>query len=945
MKLLPLVLALGACSIAAPLNGPNGTPGNFRLSIPEGAVKGGLLQDLVTWDENSLIIKGERAMIYSGAFHPFRLPSPSLWLDVFQTLKAAGLNTVSYYNMWALNEQIQGEFRAEGVLDMVPFYEAAMEAGVYLIAVKSTGGGLPAWVGKIPAQIRSSDPLFMNASANYLANVGAAIAKYQITNGGPIILVQIENEYSNCHDGTGGCLEPGWMHFIEDRLRDAGVVVPTISNDGSPRRRWVNSGGYKIEIYGHDAHPMGIDCSNPKEYNGKNKDLPTNWDALHQLHSPYTPYSILEFQQGSPSTWGGPAYEQCAAFLNHEYARVFNKNNYGAGARIYNLYMAVGGTNWGGISYSEGFTSYDYGAPVSEDRTITREKYSEIKLEAQMLRVSPSFLAANPTNYTIGRYSLAQAIAGINILYSTAKIFTWKRFSSRTVLLVYGAVHEMHEIAVNTTHTAPDPKPVEGEGVEIQPLKGSNRKAWVIQYIPTTERRVVQIGDLFIYLLGQSKDRNSAYNYWVLDLGGDPYGTSLMNPESLIVKAGYLIRNVSVAGNRLDIGADFNRTTPIEVIKVPDGVSQFYLNSVQEKYTVNAWGDWQTRFSYYKPNVSLPDLSTLDWSVLDSLPEIKPIFNDSLWTTANLSASFYPEEQRLPVSLYADDYGCHVGAILYRGTFTARRSQKSSFTLAARGGRAFAVSLWANGTFVGSYRGSGSKKAIYEELFTIPEGVLTKGQNATLTIILDHMGLEHNIPGASTGKIGRGIIDYDLEGTDVADITWKLTGNLGGENYHDKWRGPLIEGGTYAERHGYTAPNPPLTEAGFVSGSPFNSSRGPGVQYHVAKLNLDLPPDKWDIPLQFTFKNQTETAGNYRSLLFVNGWQFGKYVSNVGPQSTFPVPEGIMDYNGEDWIGLLVWALDAEGIKGVSVRLEASTVLYTARQPVALVSSPPHKER
>lgn len=94
-------------------------------------------QKLVTWDEHSLFVKGERAMIYSGEFHPFRLPLPSLWLDVFQKLKAAGLNTVSYYNMWALNEQERGKFCAEGVFDMAPFFEAAMASGMYLIAVSA----------------------------------------------------------------------------------------------------------------------------------------------------------------------------------------------------------------------------------------------------------------------------------------------------------------------------------------------------------------------------------------------------------------------------------------------------------------------------------------------------------------------------------------------------------------------------------------------------------------------------------------------------------------------------------------------------------------------------------------------------------------------------------------------------------------------------------------
>ena len=93
------------------------------------------LQYFVTWDEHSLFIKGERAMIFSGEVHPFRLPVPSLWLDVFQKIKALGFNCVSFYTMWALLEGKQGSFRAEGVFDLKPFFEAALEAGVYLIAV------------------------------------------------------------------------------------------------------------------------------------------------------------------------------------------------------------------------------------------------------------------------------------------------------------------------------------------------------------------------------------------------------------------------------------------------------------------------------------------------------------------------------------------------------------------------------------------------------------------------------------------------------------------------------------------------------------------------------------------------------------------------------------------------------------------------------------------
>lgn len=93
-----------------------------------------LLQDIVTFDNSSLFINGERLMIFSGEVHPFRLPVPSLWLDIFQKIKALGLNTVSFYLDWALLEGEPGVFRGEGIFDYSTFFEAAQEAGVYLIA-------------------------------------------------------------------------------------------------------------------------------------------------------------------------------------------------------------------------------------------------------------------------------------------------------------------------------------------------------------------------------------------------------------------------------------------------------------------------------------------------------------------------------------------------------------------------------------------------------------------------------------------------------------------------------------------------------------------------------------------------------------------------------------------------------------------------------------------
>ena len=89
-------------------------------------------------------------MLFAGEFHPFRLPSPDLWLDVFQKIKALGYTGVSFYVNWELLEGEPGTFRAEGIFDLEPFFEAAATAGIYLIArpgpyinAELSGGGFP----------------------------------------------------------------------------------------------------------------------------------------------------------------------------------------------------------------------------------------------------------------------------------------------------------------------------------------------------------------------------------------------------------------------------------------------------------------------------------------------------------------------------------------------------------------------------------------------------------------------------------------------------------------------------------------------------------------------------------------------------------------------------------------------------------------------------------
>jgi hypothetical protein len=446
------------------------------------------------------------------------------------------------------------------------FFDAAAEAGIYLIArpgpyinAEVSGGGFPGWLQRVPGTLRTKDKSYLDATENYMAQMGAIIAKAQITNGGPVILVQPENEYTSFVDGE----EPDQDYFIyvEEQLRKAGIVVPLINNEASAKGYVTPDTKADIDIYGFDGYPLGFDCANPQTW--PDQALPTGYANSHAAYGGGTPFSLLEFQGGSFDPWGGWGFAQCQELVNYEFQRVFYKNDFAQGVTILNLYMTYGGTNWGNLGHPGGYTSYDYAAVISEERLVDREKYSEAKLEANFIQASPAYLTAQyqnntnvngsytgnadlavtalygnvtkffvirhaafnsleDTDYTItlptsqGNLSIPQLggklslngrdskyhvtdydLGGVSLLYSTAEIFTWKKYGDKRVLIVYGGPNEEHELAVSNGGKADT---IEGSDVKTATKNG----ATVLHYTTSPERRVVKLENgLYVYLLGK----------------------------------------------------------------------------------------------------------------------------------------------------------------------------------------------------------------------------------------------------------------------------------------------------------------------------------------------------------------------------------------------------------------------------------------------------------
>jgi hypothetical protein len=342
-------------------------------------------------------------------------------------------------------------------------------------------------------------------------------------------------------------------------------------------------------------------------------------------------------------------------------------------------------------------------------------------------------------------------------------------------------------------------------------------------------------------------------------------------------------------GVALHIEGDLNATVPIKVIGAPTNAKTLHFNSAKLDFKIDpVTGDWSSTLQYVAPKIEVPSLSSLDWKYVDNLPEIHPSYDDSAWPVANQKTSNNPTGLQTPTSLYSGDYGFHAGALIYRGHFIAN-GKETALKMLTQGGSAFGNSVWLNSTYVGSWTGTDAALS-HNDTYLLPN--LVAGKPYVLTIIVDNNGYQESwVVGVDEMKTPRGILNYSLDGHAQSDITWKITGNLGGESYFDKARGPLNEGGLYAERQGFTQPYPP--NRNWAAGSPLKGISKAGVAFYQADFKLDLP-NNYDIPLAFHFGNTTidGTVADYRAQLWVNGYMFGKFINNVGPQTSFPVPQG-----------------------------------------------------
>jgi beta-galactosidase GanA len=480
-----------------------------------------------------------------------------------------------------------------------------------------------------------------------------------------------------------------------------------------------------------------------------------------------------------------------------------------------------------------------------------------------------------------------------HLVYSTSQIMTHATINGQDMAIFDGHTGQSGETML---HFAAQP--------DVQVLQGSATTNWDdstgdlrLDYTHTGLTEVLVTGGGTSPLLLIFGDDSSAESFWRLDTAAGP----------VIVRGPDLLRTASVDGSTVGLSGDAATAEPLEVWA--PGATTVSWNGQPVAATATAAGSLLANDQLAgPPDISLPTLS--NWVYQYETPEAQPGFDDSSWAVANKTSSFSstPIPPGQP-DLFADDYGFHHGDVWYRGTYSGAAAA-TGVNISYRAGGVGMVEAWLDGTFLGSnqlptpavYSTSPVESAT--AAFSIPAALQTGGPHE-LSVLVRMMGHSEDGGANNANKAARGLTAVTLTGAPSTTISWKVQGNEGGENITDTVRGPMNNGGLYGERAGWYLPGYPDGNWAPVT-LPYSDPQ-PGVAWYRTTFTLNEPAGA-DASLGLTINDVATKA--YRATIFLNGWNMGQYINNVGPQHTFVLPNGILHTGiGDDGTNTLAIAV------------------------------------
>lgn len=320
---------------------------------------------------DAFYLNGQPFKILSGAIHYFRI-DPDDWYHSLFNLKALGFNTVETYVPWNAHEPHKGQFDFSGRLDIERFIQTAQSLGLYMIVRPSPFicaewefGGLPAWLLEENMRIRSSDPAFIKTVSQYYDRLLGILTRYQVDQGGPILMMQVENEYGSYGE------DKTYLRSVRDLMKEKGVTCPLFTSDG-PWRATLRAG----TLIEDDVFVTG-NFGSKASYNF------AQMQEFFDEHGKKWPLMCMEFWDGWFTRWKEPVIHRDPEELAEAVHEVLELGSI-------NLYMFHGGTNFGFMNGCSArgtldlpqVTSYDYGALLNEQGNPTEKYYAVQKMMA-----------------------------------------------------------------------------------------------------------------------------------------------------------------------------------------------------------------------------------------------------------------------------------------------------------------------------------------------------------------------------------------------------------------------------------------------------------------------------------------------------------------------------------------------------------------------------------
>lgn len=303
-------------------------------------------------EKSEFLLDGKPFQIISGEMHPARIPA-EYWRHRIQMAKAMGCNTIAAYVFWNYHETEPGVFDFQtGNHNIAQFIKIVQEEGMFLmlrpgpyVCAEWDFGGLPAYLLSIPdIKVRCMDPRYTEAVSRYIKTLALQVKDLQVTKGGPIVMVQVENEYGSYgNDRT-------YMKWVQEQWKQNGIEVPFYTADGATP--------FMLEAGSLADAAIGLDPgANESDF------------AQATKVNPNVPSFCSELYPGWLTHWGEKWQKPDTASLLKDVKWLMDNK------KSFNFYVIHGGTNfgyWAGANafsptqYQPDVTSYDYDAPINE---------------------------------------------------------------------------------------------------------------------------------------------------------------------------------------------------------------------------------------------------------------------------------------------------------------------------------------------------------------------------------------------------------------------------------------------------------------------------------------------------------------------------------------------------------------------------------------------------